>query len=57
MTVIDNNVNTFEDKIVKCISVVCEELGIVAPMKSHRKFLIRSMEAELVPILPHGIFV
>lgn len=57
MTIIKNTYKTFEDKILKCISVVCDELGLLAPIKSYRKYLIRNIDTEILPILPHNIFV
>jgi hypothetical protein len=53
--IIDNSLESFEDKVVKCITVACDSLGLQRPIKSYRKYLVRGTSDSMIPVIPKEI--
>lgn len=52
LSIVDNNFDSFEDKILRTVSLVCKALDLPSPVTYYLKYLIKSDENRIVPTLP-----
>ena len=52
LSIVDNNFESFEEKVLRTVSLVCKALDLPSPNTYYLKYLIKSDENRIVPTLP-----